>query len=180
MTRPGLAFLDTETTGLDVGDVIWEVGLYLRSDATLQDQPMVLHLAGISETDFSHPRALEIGGYKHRYGKDAALVPEYEAAHLLHSVLASRHLVGANPAFDARFLTEMFARYGLDPSWNHRLIDVESMAMGSERWPAPLGLRDTAEQLGIRPDPSVLHTAMGDADLARQVYDQIVYGRSPR
>lgn len=178
MTRPGLAFLDTETTGLDAGDVVWEVGMYLRSDATLTDQPMVFHIAGLTVDDFSHPRALQIGGFEHRYGNDAQLIPEYEAAHLLHSTLASRHIVGANPAFDARFLTEMFARYGLEPSWNHRLIDVEVLAMGAERWLAPLGLSDTAEQLGIRVSRETLHTAMGDADLARQIYDQIIYGET--
>jgi hypothetical protein len=42
--------------------------------------------------------------------------------------------------------------------------------------PAPMGLRQSADALGIRYDPDTLHSAYGDAELAMKIYDLVVHG----
>lgn len=178
-TTAQLAFLDTETTGLDEEDYrIWEVGVILRGPEHETDLPMVLHIAGVVPDEFEE-RARQIGRYDARYGMEAALHTEKMAAWALQSYLAGRHLVGANPAFDQAHLKKMFRRHDLKPSWHHRLIDVEALAQGHFGLVKPMGLRQTADLMGIRYDPETLHGAYPDAELAMKIYDQIVHGLVP-
>ena len=74
-------------------------------------------------------------------------------------------------SFDAERLSGMVRGHGACPGWHHRLLDVEAYAAGALGLPGPVGLRDTAALPGVKVDEEALHTALGDADLARAVYE---------
>jgi DNA polymerase-3 subunit epsilon len=78
-----------------------------------------------------------------------------------------RHtLAGKNPAFDARFLANLFARNDVTEHaptpWSYRLLDLSGYAHGVLRLPLDeplLSLRDLCGRLGVEPGD---HTADGD------------------
>lgn len=177
--RARLAFLDTETTDLsEVDGRIWEVGLILRGPEHHPDLPFTAHVDAVDPREF-HPKALEVGGFQRRYGMDAATMEERHLVNALRSFLSGRHLVGANPAFDQKHLEALFRRHGVEPTWHHRLIDVEVMGMVHLGLPEPMGLQQTALALGVPFRDEDLHTAYGDAALARTIYDLIAHGIEP-
>lgn len=177
MSRPAaLAFLDTETTALDEDHGrIWEIGAILRGPHQDEDLQVLMHIEGVLASEFE-PKALTIGKFEARYGMDGPRVAERDVAMAFHSYLGGRHLVGANPAFDQAFLKSLFRRHGLETSWHHRLIDVEVLAMQELGIPTPMGLRQSADALGIQYVAADLHGAYPDAELAMKIYDLVVHG----
>ena len=82
----------------------------------------------------------------------------------------------AKPDFDAGFLTAFLRDNGAAPAWHHRLIDVESLAIGLIGWDAgtwgrPQSLSDICKALDI---PREGHTARGDCDAMREAYFQLM------
>lgn len=174
----GLAFIDTETTGLGPGAQAWEIGVILRHGFEPQgrDQRVLIQVAGFDENDFE-PEALAVSGFSERYGKTEEAIPVSlpRAASRLGYLLSNRHLVAANPAFDASIIERMLRACRYEPSWHFRLVDVEALAMGAKGWFRPRGLQATATALGISFDQNDMHTAMGDADLARRIHDHLIW-----
>ena len=82
-------------------------------------------------------------------------------------------------SFDAERLSRLLRAHGACPGWDHRLLDVETYAAGALGRPGPVGLRETAALLGVDVDDQALHTALGDAALARAVYEAARGPRSP-
>lgn len=168
----GLVFLDTETTGLSAFDSrIWELAMIIR-DPDKAEIRMTYQVEGTRPSEF-HPDARRVSRFDERYGKDCEMVSERYLAFAVNTMLAGRHIVGANPAFDQSFMVRLLADRGMSPTWKHRMIDVEVLAMGAYGWQRPMSLAQTADALCLRTDPALLHTAMGDAELARQVFDEV-------
>ena len=156
-----LAFVDTETLGLDhVNHPIFEVAIVLRDEETTSK-------GFIATTDTRHrwtfhpgrqlacadPTALRLNHFYDRYEdlpKDLVtarywlndveqLVPTRAEALLeIVHLTNGRHLVGAIPSFDAERIETMLREGGMCPAWHHHLIDVEAMAVG---WLAGRGRR---------------------------------------
>lgn len=84
--------------------------------------------------------------------------------------------MGANPAFDAAFLT---ARWGTAP-WHLRLLDVEAYAMGALGYDRPRGLATITQDLRARgfeiPVPD--HSAAADVAATRAAFYALrrIYG----
>jgi hypothetical protein len=152
-----LAFLDTETTGLDVGvHQVWEVAVAL-DDGPIQ----VVHVAhGLAGAD---PAALELNGYAERVRPPTACWRK-----LLLGLLTDVTLVGSNPGFDAAHLRHLL---GAAP-WNYRTIDVATGVMWLAGWDEPRGLQGATYELRRRgydiPMPD--HTAAGDVATVRAAY----------
>ena len=167
-----LAFVDIETTGLQPGyHDVWEVALILRVDG--KDSEHVWQLAGV---DLAHAdyTALKIGRfYDRRLGAAELVAPDVFASGFAR-LTADAHIVGAVPSFDVAFLDKLLRRAHQCPGWKHRLICVENLVAGWQRTGVPQSLGDTATLLGVEVDESVRHTALGDAQLARDVYDLVV------
>ncbi|MGX1515040.1 3'-5' exonuclease [Streptomyces collinus] len=195
-----VAFVDTETTGLDpfLHDP-WEIAVILRVDG--QDEEHVLRIRpDISNAD---PAALDINRYFERVSAADWVWDDREAAaRRLHALLDGAVIVGSNPAFDAEMITHLLGRYFDQPRpWHYRTIDVVTLAAGSlygraaERarrgvaawfpriatalgW--PWRSYDTSRLVGIDPPtPEAGHTALPDARWVRDLWDQITVPTAP-
>lgn len=201
-----LAFIDTETTGLDPErHEMWEIAVISREadsedwESHYQIRKTALHLAHGAD-----PEALDIGRYYDRMvvpaGEQYAQIDSSGKPFLmsrqtlvedLTRKLKGATLVGSNPAFDAAFL-----RVFLDGApWHYRTVDVATLAAGyrhgqaasgaygrefafSADLPAvPYSSRSLSRAVGVEPPgPGVAHTALGDARWARDVYDAVTVG----
>lgn len=197
-----LAFVDTETTGLDPDrNEVWEVALILRDPEQGEDQEYLWQLpVDLSRADSI---ALTIGQFYERRWNEAGglhfgmkgrvwdgepeekfVVKEpYQWAMNFARLTSGAHLVGAVPDFDSRFLTKTLRQWGACPGWHYHLIDVEALLIGWSRgkadWTEPDDLetppwnsRELYAAHGFEWEGE--HTALGDARLARAVYDRVM------
>lgn len=174
----GFAFLDLETTGLDpYRHEILEVGIVLEPEGD------VVHFSMPIYEDMAEPRALEVNGYYDRREElQAVQVQRTRGAELLHEALKDRVLVINNTPFDTAFLRAHLEEWGLEGTnqpWYYRTVDVGSLLAGKYGIPAPWGSSAlmkacglTVEGLGV--DPSLLHTAVADAMLAKAMYEHVL------
>lgn len=185
------AFIDTETTGLDKTRYeMWELAILLKD----RDEETGKWVGGDTEIhlmfgpeflDEADSKALEISGY-HARSEAVGLVPgmvynvltdaEHPAfskdiAQDIAEQLRGVSLVGANPAFDAKFITAYLRDFDIEPTWHHRMIDVESMALQEFGLVKQIGLQAIAKRLEI--DPGEAHTAMGDVETTLAVFETL-------
>lgn len=171
MTR--LAFLDTETTGLDPDrHEIWEVALIVReedgSEATfLWQLPVDLGRAD--------PVALKIGDFHTRRASvQSGLTSLSHFARCFAHRTAGAHLVGAVISFDEERLRKLLRANGACPEWHYHLVDVEALAAGKLGSGPPWDSAELSRAVGVSDNPFAKHTAMGDALWARAVYDAVM------
>lgn len=159
--------LDTETGGLDprqhqVIEVAWQVfdGDDMVSQLRLPHYP---HLVS--------PEAAAINNYYGRNLQDPSTWAGEADLAYLEDVLDGATLLGANPAFDAEFMAQVFP----NRPWHYRLLDIESMAHATLLLKESWGLAKIAEYLrteskGFYEIPEPDHTAAGDVRTTVAVY----------
>lgn len=183
-----VAFVDTETTGLDpLRHPIWEIAIITDDDEWVSQVRLRDY-----ELKLADPIALEINHFHERYDAETAL-PVEVAAEIIERRLQGRHIVGAVPSFDEeriRLLCNLQLRAGRPPDgrypWHYHLIDVEAMVVG---W---LARAEAREGVPVRPalpwdssklslavgvDPAVFepkHSALADARWAKAMYEAMV------
>lgn len=188
----GLAYLDTETTGLDP-DVhqIWEVGLIIDDQEYVWQLPVDLGRADARALDIGHfherrqppardsGRAIEAIKGRQGYGAVPAMAVS-QFAHRFAELTWGRHLVGAVVSFDEERLRRLLRANGACPGWHYHLIDVEALAVGwlyrqpvggAGRLQLPWDSRDISRAAGVDPDEFDQHTALGDARWAKALYE---------
>ncbi|AHH20777.1 hypothetical protein NONO_c60010 [Nocardia nova SH22a] len=139
--------------------------------------------------------------YMGRTDIDAFVGTEADVAKVVEQVTRGADIVGVVPNFDTETLAAMLRRHALCPSWNYHLIDVVPLAAGwllgaaevsmcasddagephSETAKARLAAAelpwksdDLSRAVGIDPpSEEYRHTAMGDADWAKRLFDRI-------
>lgn len=165
-------FIDTETTGLDFArHQLTEVAWIVRFEDGREEEHCVVPEHTLDGAD---PTALELT----HYHELIAPRPRVPASDWLVRFLDHAHgavLVGAVPDFDARHLEQAAARIQLRPTWDHHLLDVETLALpliapGPE---APRSLARTCRALGIPHDQDQAHGALYDAQQAKRVFDRV-------
>lgn len=174
-----VVFLDTETTGLDPrSEELFEVAV-----VTEAGDWRVWHLEPRPDTVREmHPKAAAVNRYHERTAQ-----PGWEwddrrtAAAEMFDWLDGKHIVGAVPDFDTRFLTAFYDSLGWKPPrWHYHLIDVETLAVGYLRGlgrdvPMPWDSDDLSRRIGVEPPGEEhRHTALGDAIWAARIYRAIV------
>jgi DNA polymerase III epsilon subunit-like protein len=179
-----IIIIDTETTGLDlIRDDIWEFAAIRRRP---NGEEFKLHL--FIDHNYDKIKTLPEDfqdAYRERYDENES-VNRHEAAIALSRFLSGGrpHLVGMNPAFDA-YRLELFMKnqldWGYQPGWHYHLIDLENVMIGyaralhlkgSER-PFPWKSDELSRMIGVDPDQFGRHTAVGDVEWAKAVYDKI-------
>lgn len=116
--------------------------------------------------------------------------PTGPAMRIVQALTAGRHLVGAVPSFDEERLRKLMRDAGLMHRYHYHLIDVEGLALGylhglRQADPegavagdlAAIGLPWKSSELwkaiGVDVDQFDKHTAMGDARMAKAIYEKI-------
>lgn len=87
------------------------------------------------------------------------------------AVAADATLLGAVGSFDEETYDGLLYRHGLLPTWHHRLVDVRVYAAGVLGVDPTWGFEDALAAFGLKADEETRHTALGDARLARDLYD---------
>lgn len=196
MTR--LAFVDTETTGLDPRQHdVWEIAVIRREDGIEVERLWQIR----PNLETADPEALDINRYAERFavpdGWDAIEVMDGPPMRLtlnemlfdFQDFIAGCVMVGSNPAFDDAFLKKLLWASGRKIGWHYRTIDVATLAAGflwscepelMGRDTKPLSSRWLSRQMGIRPPGKDGHQAMVDARWARDLYDMVCSSPSYR
>ena len=180
-----LAFIDTETTGLDPNvHTPWEVAV-IQADTdnkgfwTYQTECRQITLTHRDET-LADKQALEVGDWAERYNHGNCAEDPAKVAAWVAEATAGRVLVGSNPAFDEAFLRRLLLQHGHVPQWHYRTVCVTALAAGyltarGETVEVPWSSRSLSEQLGVTNDNP--HTAVGDAAWALGLWHRIMETR---
>ncbi len=165
-------FIDTETTGLDFArHQLTEVAWIVRFEDGRQVERCFIPEHTLDGADAT---ALEMTRYHERIAPQPRS-PASEWLELFLEDATKAVLVGAVPDFDARHLEMAAARIQRTPTWDHHLLDVETLALplispGPE---APRSLAKTCRALGIPHDQDRAHGALYDAQQAMRVFDRV-------
>lgn len=179
-----VAFLDTETTGLDPRrHEVWEFCAIIR-DPEQGREGDTTHLFQIAvDLDTADDVALTIGRYQER--AEPYPIGQTEAAWSIHTILKDCVIVGANPTFDVGFLTALLQRHGLDLPWHYRPICVEAVAYGFMQGFAQAQFGAVITDFALPWSATDLigpfvdrenypkHTALGDAEWVRDAWDAV-------
>lgn len=170
-----LAFLDIESTGLDVAvHEPWEIGLVLDVEGRVERA--VDWLVEPINLDLADPKAMELNGFRER---ESTIVWEdpYNVADDLRKLTDGAIPINCNIHFDLRFLEPWLPRWGQEPTWHYSPIDVKSMCYAAK--PSMIGANTDAllESFEIDVEKAApgrtRHTALGDALLARALFYRV-------
>ncbi len=178
-----LAFVDTETTGLDPFlHEAWEIAVIFR-EGDLDTEHVFRIEPDLTNAD---PKALEINRYHERTSDPKWQWQDRQnTTQRLYGLLNGVILIGSNPAFDAEMLAHLFGRYYSDVKpWHYRTIDIATLAAGY-MWAhdpelmskdlGPISSRWLSRQVGVEPPGADGHQALVDARWAKNVYDAIAF-----
>jgi DNA polymerase III epsilon subunit-like protein len=181
-----LVFLDTETTGLRPDRRAWDIGAIVRDPGQPGDG--VEHQWFVDAVDLdlgnADPFGLKVGHFYERHpqhnGSEDAFLHVHEEADVLEQVEAVTRgaiLVGAVPNFDAEVLGARMREHGILPSWHYHLVDVETLAAGAIGQEPPWNFDAMLAVFGLQYAEEDRHTALGDARMARDLYDAVLSGK---
>ena len=165
-------FLDTEATGLDLErHDLTEISWIVRFEDGREEERQYFPDHTLDAADEA---ALDLTGYHDRIA-DQPRTPMAEWLPRFLEDADGAIIVGAVPDFDVRQLYKACRRLQLEPTWDHHLLDVETLALpliapGPE---APRSLAKTCQALGVPHDEEQAHGALYDARQVKAVFDAI-------
>jgi DNA polymerase III epsilon subunit-like protein len=165
-------FVDTEATGLDhERHELTEVAWVVRFEDGREEERRFFP---DHTTDGADLEALQLTHYEERIASRPR-TPAREWLTLFLEDAQDAVLVGAVPDFDARHLERMCRKLGLRPTWDHHLLDVETLALPflAPAPESPRSLAKTCSGLGIAHDKDQAHGALYDAQQAKRVFDRV-------
>lgn len=175
-----LAFVDTETTGLNVSptnaEVIEFTILLERNGKVLET---ITHKVKPSRIELAHPRALEINGYSEDNWKDA--LDKETAGRLIEKLLCKNKnlvLVGHNVSFDVNGFNSLLQEIGSENKITHRVFDTQALVYEHL---IDLGLQSTSldrvrDFLGWSKEKA--HTAEKDTQDCRKLFHKLYQASS--
>jgi DNA polymerase III epsilon subunit-like protein len=171
-----LAFVDTETTGLDVsptGAEVIEFTVILEKNGKIIDR--VTHKVKPSRIELAHPKALEINGYSEKNWENA--LDKETACFIIEGLLCGNKkdlvVIGHNVAFDRNGLNALLKETGSKKYITHRVFDTQALVYEHL---IDLGLKSTSldavrEFLGWSKDKA--HTAEKDTEDCRKLFHKL-------
>jgi hypothetical protein len=180
-----VVFVDTETTGLTRGvHDLWEIAVIIRDrDIAEEDVEMVWHIK--PDLSMAEPTALRLTHFYTRFADEQWQWddPQVVAAQIAIAT-AGAHFVGAVPNFDDARIEDLLRANDFAPAWHYHLVDIEALMAGylaghsneKKRKLAtpPWGSRELSAAIGVTQPKETVHTALGDARWARDVYDAVL------
>lgn len=179
MTRP-IVFLDTETTSLRPDRRAWEIGLIRRDETGEHEQSWFVEASELRLAT-ADPTSLDIGRFYQRHphfthnGEDT--FPERTVLVQVERETRNAIIVGAVPNFDTEVLGARMRAHGILPSWHYHLVDVETLAAGDLGLRPPWNFDRVLNEYDLTYDEAQRHTALGDARMARDLYDAVLHNR---
>lgn len=165
-------FIDTEATGLDherheLTEVSWIVRFEDGTEVERQYFPE--HTIDGADAD-----ALDLTNYEERIAPQTRTPADIWLRQFLEDADGA-YIVGAVPDFDVTHMARMCRKLQLEPTWDHHLIDVETLALPliAPDVEGPRSLAKTCAALGIPHDKDQAHGALYDAKQAKAVFDRV-------
>lgn len=179
---PTLVFIDTETTSLRPDRRAWDVGLIVRRPGYRDSERYWLVDYGDLDLGNADLMSLKIGRFYERHpaarpDREMSFTDTVDEADMLGEVEAITRgaiLVGAVPNFDAEVLGTRMRAHGILPSWHYHLVDVETLAAGALKLSPPWDFDFMLSAFGLEYAEADRHTALGDARMARDLYDAVL------
>ena len=173
MKERNLAFIDIETTGLDVllHEII-EIGCVLTTPdlEVIEEFEIKIKPERIEDAD---PTSLKINRYDPADWEKAVTLAQ--AMKILSKKVKDFIMVGQNVAFDSGFLEHAFAKTGvLNPMHYHKLDTISIAWAKLHREPdlEHFSLREMCVRFGIKNEKA--HTALSDARATFELYKKLM------
>lgn len=180
-----LVFIDTETTSLRHDRRAWEIGLISRDDAGKETEDS--WFVELDDLDLGNAdlMSLKIGRFHERHpqaqvdviSRHTDIEPEESVLCQVEGYTRGATIVGAVPWFDTDVLGQRMRANGICSSWHYHLVDVETLAAGALHMPPPWDFDKLLAAYGLTYDEADRHTALGDARMARDLYDAVLSGK---
>lgn len=181
-------FIDTETTSLRSDRRAWEIGLITREPDVDVDSEHSWFV-DLEDLDLGNAdlMSLKIGRFYERHADVKPIedvdpfdtcVRETYALEQVERLTRGAILVGAVPNFDADVLGTRMRALGICPSWHYHLVDVETLAAGALKLSPPWSFDTVLAAYNLTYDEADRHTALGDARMARDLYDAVMADRT--
>ncbi|OCB56174.1 hypothetical protein A5722_14865 [Mycobacterium vulneris] len=179
-------FLDTETLGLDRRAPIWEfAAIRIEDDGTesAREHFQIRHQQKRYGIDWAAtlPEWFQ-RDYQARYRFDQA-IDMVDAADRIAKIVAGKAVIaGSNPGFDMERLGDLLAEFDIEPEWHYHPLDVPTIAVGwltgihGRTPPRPWKSDELTRLVGLDPDEYKRHTALGDVEWCRDLYESITDG----
>lgn len=181
-------FLDTETLGLDRRAPIWEfAALRIENDGieSAREHFQIRHQQRRYGLDWAATLPVWFQrDYQARYRFDQAIDMAAAAPRIAKIVAGKAVIAGSNPGFDMERLGDLLAEFDLEPDWHYHPLDVPGMvpswltARDGRTPPRPWKSDGLSRLVGIDPDDYKRHTAMGDVEWCRDLYESITDGET--
>ncbi|USN94998.1 MAG: 3'-5' exonuclease [Candidatus Nomurabacteria bacterium] len=179
MKKHNLAFIDTETTGLDFDKhELIEIGIVLAKQSwdgddikleVLEEVEIKIKPERIQDAD---PQSLRINGYNEA---DWLFAHDLETAmKIFVDKTKDAIMVTHNLSFDAAFIDKAFKKTGITSLMHYPRIDSISVAFAKLHHKDDLrySLRSLCEHYGINNKKA--HTALSDARVLAELYEKII------
>ncbi len=173
MRQHNLAFIDIETTGLDVvNNEIIEVGCVLTSPEleVLEEFELKIKPEHIENAD---PVSLKINHYKEEDWQEA--YPLKEAMDIFSKKVKDCIMVGQNVAFDVGFIEHALSNCGIVNTMHYHKLDTISIAWAKLHKDPSLNrfsLHELCGRFGIKNERA--HTALPDARATYELYKKLM------
>ena len=173
MTKHKFAFIDTETTGLNlVRHELIEIGCVLTTPdlEIIEEFEIKIKPERIEDAD---PVSLKINHYDPEKWENAHTLAE--AMKIFAEKVAGAIMVGHNVAFDAGFLDSAFNKTGLQNTLHYHRLDTVSVAWAKLHREPDLehfSLRELGLRFGI--ENAEAHRALPDARATYELYKKLM------
>ena len=173
MRKHNFAFIDIETTGLDVaGHEIIEIGCVLTTPKLKVIEEFELKIKP-KHIETSDPVSLKVNHYNEKDWKSAIALKE--AIKILSKKVENCIMVGQNVAFDSGFLEHAFSQTKTKNSLHYHKLDTISIAWAKlhhNKNVEHFSLRELCLHFGI--ENARAHDALSDARATFQLYKKLM------